>query len=71
MFVDAREMPDAYRVVGRYAAAQGKVTVTLRLVGGKDKVAPFTVAGDAAKPDELAARVAAEVEKRLAAVGAK
>src|SRR5262249_7608550 len=65
VFVDAREMPDAYELVGRYRVEKGQVTVTLKLIRGTEKPAPFEVTGEESKPDELAGRIAAEAEKRF------
>jgi hypothetical protein len=64
-------MPDAYRLGGRYTTKDGKVTVELRLARGKDRPPAFTVTGEESKPDELAAKIAAEVEKRLSAANEK
>ena len=64
-------MPDAYHLIGRYAVKGGKVTLTLRLSRGGEKAEPFTVTGEEARPDELAAKIAREVEKRLAKVEEK
>jgi WD40 repeat protein len=66
VFIDVRKLPDSYQAAGRYRTEKDKVTVTLRLARGDDKGEPFTVQGDKAKLDELAARIVTEIEKRLA-----
>jgi hypothetical protein len=65
VFVDARELPGAYQLAGRYRVEGDKVRVAVRLALGKKKVIAFRVDGEKARADELAARVVAEVEKRL------
>jgi hypothetical protein len=65
VFVDARDMPAAFQLAGRYKIDGGRVTINLRLGRAGEKGARFTVSGDKARPEELAARVVAEVEKRL------
>jgi hypothetical protein len=65
VFVDARDMPDAYRLAGLYKVDNNKVTVAVRLVRGKEKGVRFTVTGDKGRVEELAARIVAEAEKLL------
>lgn len=48
------------------AADQAAAVAAPRLYDGDREVAKFTVEGKAGQPDELAAGIAAEVEKRLA-----
>ena len=67
MFVDGSDLADGYFVAGRYKAAGGTVTVTATLFRGEDKVGPVAAAGPKEKPDELAAKLAAEVQKLLKA----
>ena len=66
VFVDADDFPGAVQAAGRYKIDGDKVTVSVTLFEGDKELAAFTIAGAANKPDELAAQVAAEVEKRLA-----
>ena len=66
MFVDADDFPAAVQACGRYKVDGDKVTVSVTLFEGDKEIAAFTTEGEEAKPDELAALVAAEVEKRLA-----
>ena len=66
VFVDAEDFPGAVQAAGRYKVDGGKVTVSVTLFEGDKEIAAFTTEGEEAKPDELAAQVAAEVEKRLA-----
>ena len=54
------------QAAGRYKVDGGKVTVSVTLFEGDKEIAAFTSEGEEAKPDELAAQVASEVEKRLA-----
>ena len=70
VFVDRPpgELPGACRVAGRYRIEKGKVLVRVSLLtgAGRTKVKKnFTVQGEEKKPDELADRLAAEVEKNL------
>ena len=71
VFVDAAEFPGALLAAGRYKQDGDKVTVSVTLFEGEKEVALFTVEGAAGKPDELAARIAAEIEKKLAASSGK
>ena len=71
VFVDAAEFPGALLAAGRYKQDGDKVTVSVTLFEGEKEIALFTVEGAASKPDELAGKVAAEVEKKLAAIGGK
>jgi uncharacterized caspase-like protein len=66
VFVDAREFIDAYQLAGRYRIEGDKLTVTARLARGGEKGTRFTVEGNKAMLDDLAAKVASEAEKRLA-----
>jgi hypothetical protein len=65
VFVDAKEVAGAARVLGRYKVDGGKVSVRVKVYEGKAEVAAFEVAGEEAKPGELAAKIADEAEKRL------
>ena len=66
VFVDAEEFSGGTEVSGRYKIDGDKVTVSVTLYDGEKERAAFTVEGVASKPDELASKIAAEVEKRLA-----
>jgi hypothetical protein len=65
VFIDAAEFPGALEVAGRYEVSGGNVTVEVRVFGGQKEAAKFTVAGNAGNPAAVAAKVVAEVEKRL------
>jgi WD40 repeat protein len=65
VFVDARALPDACRIAGRYRVEGDKVVVDLRLSRGKQRLARFEVSGAASALDKLAARIVAETEGRL------
>src|SRR5207237_680659 len=67
VFLDAADFPGALQVAGRYKRQGDKVSVSASLYPGDKDVAAFTVEGAADRPDELAAKVVAEVERRLAA----
>ena len=67
VFVDAEEFPGAVLVGGRYKIDGDKATVSVSLFAGEKERAAFVIEGVASKPDELAAKIVAEVEKRLAA----
>jgi len=58
-------------VSGRYKIDGDKVTVSVSLFQGGRELPPFSVEGAAGKPDELAEKIAAEVEKALAVIGGK
>jgi WD40 repeat protein len=65
VFVEAREMADAYQLAGRYKTEGDKVTVIVRLARGKEKAVRFTATGSKAKVEELAATIVREMQKRL------
>jgi WD40 repeat protein len=67
VFVDARALPGAYVLAGRYRVEGDRVKVTARLARGKGKGERFALEGAKGRADELAAGIVAEVEKRLAA----
>ncbi len=67
VFVDARELPGAYQLLGRYRIEGDKVRVVVRLARERGKAERFAVEGEKSRADELAARVVAEVQKRLEA----
>ena len=66
VFVESQELPGACRVVGRYRI-KGKVALRVSLFTGASRMpaARFTLIGEEKKPEELARRLADEVEKRL------
>lgn len=65
VFVDAGELPGAYRLAGRYVVSGDKVSVRLKLFQDKTEVATLTVEGGKGKPDDLATKVVTEVERHL------
>ena len=65
MFLEATGFPTACKLAGRYEMQGNAVTVTLRLARGKGGET-FTVQGDRPRPGELAGKIVAETEKRLA-----
>jgi hypothetical protein len=65
VFVDARELPGAYNLAGRYRIEGDKVRVTVRLARGEEEGIRFDVEGDKGRAEDLAGRIVAEVEKRL------
>jgi hypothetical protein len=67
VFVDARELPDACRLAGRYRVKDGQVTVSVNLFNAKKRIARFTVSGKKTEIDALAERIVQEAEKRLGA----
>ena len=71
VFVDTAEFPGALQAAGRYKQDGDKVTVSVTLYEGEKERAAFTVDGTASKPNELAEKIAAEVEKRLSASSGK
>ncbi len=71
VFVDTSDFPGGVQPSGRYKIDGDKVTVSGNLFDGDKDLGSFTAEGAAGKPDELAEKVAAEIEKKLAAVGSK
>ena len=77
VFADAADMPGAVKATGLYEVEKDKVTgkdmvsVDVTMSKGKKEGASFTVKGAANKPDDLAGKIAAEVEMKLAASGGK
>ena len=70
VFVDADDFPGGIQATGRYKVEGGKATISVTLFAG-DKEVKFTVEGTAGKPDELAGKIVAEVEKRASALARK
>jgi len=66
VYVDATEFPGAVEVGGRDTVAGDKVTFSVILFVGDKDLASFQVEGDKEKLDDLAGRLVAEIEKRLA-----
>ena len=71
VFVDADDFPGAVQVIGRYKVSGDRVTVTFSLFEGDKNSAGFTEEGLVSKPDELAGKITAAVEKQLAAHSGK
>lgn len=65
VFIDAREMPEAYQMNGRYRVAEGRIHVTVQLTRGQEKGSRFTLSGDPSKLDDLAGRIVAEAAQQL------
>ena len=65
VFVEARGFPAAYRIVGRYRVDGEKVTVSIRLLKGKKKVASFSVEGARGKTGALGERIVTEARACL------
>ena len=66
VYVDADEFPGGIQPSGRYKIVGDKVTVSVSLFEGDKETAAFTAEGAAGQPDELAGKIAAELEKRIA-----
>ena len=71
VFVDAAQFPGGVQASGRYKIDGAKATVSVTLFEGEKELAAFTVEGAADKPDELAGKIAAEIERRLSVGGGK
>lgn len=71
VFVDAREIPDGYRLIGRYKTSDGKTTVTAKLFCDQQKPIEFSITGESKQPDELAQKIVAEVEKLVSGDAAR
>ena len=65
VFVDSDVYPGGYLATGRYKQSGDKVVVTLKLFEGEKLIATITAEGTKGQPDELAAKIAEEVEKKL------
>lgn len=65
VFVDARELPDSYRVAGRYQIDGEKVTVSVNMFQDKKRIRQFTITGKTTAVDDLAGQIVAETEKQL------
>ena len=63
--VDVAEFPGGVQVAGRYKIEGTAITVGATMFEGEKEVGSFAVVGETGKPDELAAKIAAEVEKKL------
>jgi WD40 repeat protein len=66
VYLDATAFPGAIAVGGRYKVVGNKVTLAATMFVGEKDLASFQVEGDKVKLDELADRLVAEIEKRLA-----
>ena len=67
VFVDAVELPDAYRPAGRYAIDGDEVTIQAHMFRGKERVARFKVVGSKSDLDGLANKVVAEAQREVLA----
>jgi hypothetical protein len=65
VFVEAREMPGAYEIVGRYRARDGAVTVSLRVFRGEEETATFCVDGRVADVAKMAAEIVRQALDRI------
>jgi uncharacterized caspase-like protein len=68
VFVNAEELPGGVLPSGRYEIDGDKVTVNVKLFAGDKELATFAIKGSTAKQDELAAQIAAEIERKLHAI---
>ena len=57
VFVEAREMPGAFEIAGRYRVKDGRVMVTAALFRGEEEVATFTLEGPESDLPGLAERI--------------
>ncbi|MDX1947245.1 MAG: caspase family protein [Pirellulaceae bacterium] len=67
VFIDAKDFPDAHRLVGRYRVAGEKVEVTVNVFRGRQRLSGFTVTG---KPSGLPALVSEIVSQSQALLDA-
>ena len=65
VFVDARELPDSYRLRGRYRIDDGNVEVEARLFQQREAAAEFSIRGKQDNIDDLASKILQEVQKHL------
>ena len=64
VFVDASQLPGAYRLVGRYQIDDDRVKVTVQL-SKSSKRQRFTIDGHSSDLEQLARTIAQETQKRL------
>lgn len=57
MFIDAREHPDAYQLVGRYTVEEDQVTMAVKLFLRKEMVNSFEQSGQSSGVDALASEI--------------
>jgi WD40 repeat protein len=65
VFVDARSLPDACRVAGRYRVKGDAIEVDLRISRGDEKLARFSVKGEKRDLDGLAESIVEAVAEKL------
>jgi len=65
IFVDTAEFPEAYSLAGRYRLAGETLQVTFRLFRGKERVGEFTVSGNPAALEQLAADILQAAGKQI------
>lgn len=65
VYVDASELPDSYLVVGRYRIEAGSIRVKATLFKGETATGDFTVQGNPADLDNVAAKIVGEAERLL------
>ena len=64
VFLDATELPSAYRLLGRYAVEDGNVKVTVQLSRGEDRKR-FTVEGTKSELEQLVKKIVQQTQSRL------
>ena len=65
MFVDATDLPDAYKLIGRYRVSNEKVTATVKMFEGKKDVAQFSVSGARSDVDAVARDIVTSAEDEV------
>lgn len=65
VFVDALELPQAYRLAGRYTIDRDDVAIQVHLFQGQKRVTQFEIAGNKSDVPALAEKIVAETRTRL------
>jgi len=65
VYVDATDLPGAYVLAGRYSVEGGSVKVRVSLFKGEKETGNFTVEGNTADMNEVAAKIVGVAEHML------
>jgi hypothetical protein len=63
VFVDAKDLPNAYRLAGRYRLDNGKVTVVVNVFQASRKAGQFSITGDRTNLEALVNQIVEAAEK--------
>ena len=65
VFIEGKDLPEAYKIIGRYRVAGETVTVNIRLFQGDRDVAKYEVKGEKGQLDQLAREIVRQTQTRL------